>query len=107
MTVPKRALLAIIGTIAFTAITAGQSDKSDWPQWRGPNRDGTLRAYVEPRSWPERLTQRWKIDIGTGYATPIVVGSRVATTEFAVLLRLSMPTAERSSGRRANRRRSR
>ena len=77
MTVPKRALLAIIGTIAFTAIAAGQNDKADWPQWRGPNRDGTLRAYVEPRSWPERLTQRWKIDIGTGYATPIVVGSRV------------------------------
>jgi outer membrane protein assembly factor BamB len=77
MTFPTRTLLAIVGASGLTAIAAGQSQNRDWPQWRGPSRDGTLRAYVEPRSWPERLTQRWKIDVGTGYATPIVVGNRV------------------------------
>ena len=47
------------------------------PQWRGPNRDGTLAAFAEPKAWPEQLTQRWKVEVGTGYATPIVVGNRV------------------------------
>jgi hypothetical protein len=48
----------------------------DWPQWRGPSRDGTLASFAEP-SPPERLTQKWKIEVGTGYATLIVVGNRV------------------------------
>ena len=77
MTLATRTFFAISCAIGLTAIAAGQSQNRDWPQWRGPNRDGTLRTFAEPRSWPERLTQRWKIDVGTGYATPIVVGNRV------------------------------
>src|SRR4051812_48040785 len=72
-----RVVVGIIGMAALTAGAAGQNDNADWPQWRGPNRDGTLTAFVEPRSWPEQLTRRWKVEIGTGYATPIVVGNRV------------------------------
>ena len=77
MTLATRTFFAFSCAIGLTAIAAGQSQNRDWPQWRGPNRDGTLRTFAEPRSWPERLTQRWKIDVGTGYATPIVVGNRV------------------------------
>jgi outer membrane protein assembly factor BamB len=36
-----------------------------------------LTAFVEPSVWPDKLTQRWKIEVGAGYATPIVVGNRV------------------------------
>jgi outer membrane protein assembly factor BamB len=71
---------AVIGVVAATGLTAvveGQRSSGDWPQWRGPNRDGTLTAFSEPKSWPEQLTKRWKIEIGTGYATPIIVGNRV------------------------------
>src|SRR5207248_858025 len=77
MTFSIRALVATIAAASMTAIAAGQNDSADWPQWRGPNRDGTLTTFTEPRSWPEQLTRRWKIEIGTGYATPIVVGNRV------------------------------
>jgi outer membrane protein assembly factor BamB len=49
----------------------------DWTQWRGPNRDGAIAGFTEPSSWPETLTQRWKVDVGTGYATPLVAGNRV------------------------------
>jgi outer membrane protein assembly factor BamB len=67
-----------VGAIALAAATlAAQSRPGDWPQWRGPNRDGTLTRFAEPRSWPEQLTRRWKLEIGTGYATPIVVANRV------------------------------
>ena len=33
--------------------------------------------FSEPTSWPERLTRRWKVIVGEGYATPIVVGNTV------------------------------
>ena len=56
-----------------------QRPTADWPQWRGPNRDGSAPSFTAPKTWPENLTQRWKVDIGLGYATPVVVGNRVYT----------------------------
>jgi outer membrane protein assembly factor BamB len=49
----------------------------DWPQFRGPNRNGVATAFSEPQTWPEQLTRRWKIDVGEGYATPILVRDRL------------------------------
>ena len=72
--------VALIGIMALTGLTAfvsAQNAALDWPQWRGPNRDGTLASFTEPKNWPDKLTRRWKVEVGTGYATPIVVGSRV------------------------------
>ena len=48
----------------------------DWPQWRGPNRDGQIRI-TEPKTWPEKLTTRWKITVGEGYASPLLAGGRI------------------------------
>jgi outer membrane protein assembly factor BamB len=71
------ALLTIITVAGLIHVVAAQNARPDWPQWRGPNRDGTVTTFVEPKSWPDQLTRRWKIEVGTGYATPIVVGNRV------------------------------
>ena len=49
----------------------------DWPQWRGPNRDGAIAFFSEPASWPERLVQGWRVEVGLGYATPILVDNRI------------------------------
>lgn len=76
----KMRCAAFIGAIAVTGLTTvvgGQNASPDWPQWRGPNRDGTIPTFAEPKAWPPSLTQKWKIEVGTGYATPIVVGNRV------------------------------
>ena len=49
---------------------------TDWPQWRGPNRDGSIPA--EPsKAWPERLKSVWSVTVGEGHASPVVVGNRV------------------------------
>ena len=48
----------------------------DWPQWRGPNRDGQIRI-TEPKTWPEKLTTKWKITVGEGYASPLLAGGRI------------------------------
>jgi len=49
----------------------------DWPQWRGPNRDGAISSFSEPKIWPERLTLKWKVKVGEGHASPVVAGGRV------------------------------
>jgi outer membrane protein assembly factor BamB len=54
-----------------------QDAPADYPQWRGRDREGSASAFATPKSWPERLTRHWKVEVGEGYATPIVVGDRV------------------------------
>ena len=68
---------AFIGILAITATVSAQNRPADWPQWRGPNRDGAIASFVEPKSWPEKLTRKWKVEVGLGYASPVLVGSRV------------------------------
>ena len=60
-------------SILFTLPVCAQ----DWPQWRGPNRDGAVTSFREPSPWPDALKQQWKVDVGLGYATPLLVGQRV------------------------------
>jgi outer membrane protein assembly factor BamB len=50
---------------------------ADWPQWRGPSRDGSGATFTAPAQWPETLTQRWKIDVGGGHSSPVLAGTRI------------------------------
>jgi outer membrane protein assembly factor BamB len=68
--------IAVVLAAGAATLTA-QTRPGDWPQWRGPNRDGALVSFTEPKTWPERLTRKWKVDVGLGYATPILVGNRI------------------------------
>jgi outer membrane protein assembly factor BamB len=72
MTYTGRTVLALV-TILLASVAAAQ----DWPQWRGPGRDGAIAGFREPAKWPAMLTKRWNVDVGTGYATPILIGSRL------------------------------
>jgi outer membrane protein assembly factor BamB len=62
---------------ALAAHLDAQNGPADWPQWRGPNRDGVISSFTEPKPWPEKLTRKWKVEVGLGYATPVVIGNRV------------------------------
>ena len=59
------------------SILAAQSTSPDWPQWRGPNRDGAIASFTPPKDWPNQLARKWKVDVGLGYASPVLVGNRV------------------------------
>lgn len=49
----------------------------DWPQWRGTNRDGIVKGFITPGSWPPELTMQWSKTIGAGDATPLLVGEHL------------------------------
>ncbi len=68
---------AALLVIGLSSVGASQTNAVDWPQWRGPNRDGHVVGFTPPKVWPDRLTQRWKVDVGSGYATPLLVGNRI------------------------------
>jgi outer membrane protein assembly factor BamB len=76
MVLIRRVLMTGIAILACAHFVSAQR-ASDWTQWRGANRDGVINGFSPPAAWPESLTQRWKIDVGVGYATPVVVGNRL------------------------------
>jgi len=65
-----------ITALAFAALTP-IVQAQDWTQWRGANRDGVVTGFVAPKAWPEQLRTKWKIAVGAGHASPLVVGNRV------------------------------
>ena len=64
-------------TLTIGLALAAATASADWPQWRGPARDGAIAAFNEPSTWPAALTKRWQVNVGSGYSTPVVVGDRV------------------------------
>jgi outer membrane protein assembly factor BamB len=68
-------------TTRFLLVTAGICALllmgTDWPQWRGPNRDGKAVGFAAPTTWPKELSEKWKVPIGDGVATPALVGDKL------------------------------
>jgi outer membrane protein assembly factor BamB len=64
-------LTCIASTVASCALA------QDWPQWRGPNRDGKVSGFNAPKTWPKELTQKWEVTVGEGAATPALVGDKL------------------------------
>ncbi len=58
-------------------ISASRVGAQDWPQWRGPNRDAKATGFTAPATWPKELTQKWKVTVGSGVATPALVGDKL------------------------------
>jgi len=54
----------------------------DWPQWRGPRRDGISQEKDLLPSWPpEGPKLLWQIQgLGKGWSSPIIVGERIYIT---------------------------
>src|SRR5205823_5272123 len=52
---------------------------TDWPQWRGPQRNGISQEMGLLKEWPKEGPKlRWEIkESGSGYSTPAVAGDRL------------------------------
>ena len=84
----RKLALSAFALLALSEILAGETGQNrverataqrpsaDWPQWRGPNRDGAA-VFAAPATWPETLNLKWTTEVGLGYSAPILVGDRI------------------------------
>jgi outer membrane protein assembly factor BamB len=63
--------------ICVLLLAAWSIGAQDWPQWRGPNRDGHATGFTAPKSWPKELTKKWTVGVGLGVASPSLVGDKL------------------------------
>ncbi|MFC1653048.1 PQQ-binding-like beta-propeller repeat protein [Planctomycetota bacterium] len=49
----------------------------DWPQWLGATRDCKVAGFTAPQTWPQALTQKWKVSVGQGCSPPVLVGEKL------------------------------
>jgi outer membrane protein assembly factor BamB len=68
----------ILGMMAAGMVTLSLC-ADDWPQWRGPDRNGLSQETGLLKEWPEGGPKvLWQLkEIGSGYSTPAVVGERL------------------------------
>ncbi len=50
---------------------------ADWTGWRGAGGDGVAVDVATPEVWPEELQQRWRVRVGSGYATPVAANGMI------------------------------
>ena len=72
--------LSVLLAPAVLALVATPLDAADWPQWRGPNRDGVSSEADWSIHWPATGPKRlWTTPIGEGTSAVAVVGNRIYT----------------------------
>jgi outer membrane protein assembly factor BamB len=67
----------IAGLAVLAAVTCSGGLAGDWPQWRGPERDGQADPADVPARWPDTLEPAWRVTAGEGHSSPIVADGRV------------------------------
>ncbi len=67
----------LVTALGLIVLPVQRGAAQDWPQWRGPARDGVITAFREPAAWPDALVRQWRVEVGLGYATPLLVGQRL------------------------------
>lgn len=77
----RRPLTCLIFTACLVACgparaAGGQPSDGGWPQWRGPERTGATAVAPEPTA-AAGYAPSWSVEVGTGHASPLVVGERV------------------------------
>src|SRR5262249_31393895 len=81
----------LTASLALPLLLATLSRADDWPQWRGPNRDGVWsEAGILDAFPPDGLKVRWRAKVGPGWSSPVVAKGRVYLTDSA----LQKPTAK-------------
>lgn len=68
-----------VGAILLFSLAGAVLKADDWPQWRGPNRDGVSQEKGLLKQWPKEGPKLvWQIDnLGDGYSTPAVANRRL------------------------------
>lgn len=84
---------------APSEISPAVAAAANWPQWRGPNRDGQVSDFVAPASaWPKELKEQWRVTVGVGHSSPVAADGKIYVHarqgEEEVLLALDAATGK-------------
>ena len=76
---PMPTLAAKTTVVCLLPLALLTAPAADWPQWRGPERNGLSAEKGFLKEWPKSGPNLvWKVsDIGRGYSTPAVIGDRL------------------------------
>jgi outer membrane protein assembly factor BamB len=74
--VPDRLRVGTWTLGVVVALGVSTSAAAQWPQWRGPSRNGVVTAAGTPK-WPAAWKRAWRVDVGEGYSSPVVAAGRV------------------------------
>jgi outer membrane protein assembly factor BamB len=69
--------MSVYGAVAVGLLSATMALATEWPQWRGPNRDAVVSDEPSGPPWPGELTERWRSEVGSGQSGPVVSGTTV------------------------------
>ena len=62
-------------SLLLLSLCVAAAPAADWPQWLGPNRDGSSSETVLP--WKDPLKVLWRKPVGEGHSSPVVAGGKV------------------------------
>src|SRR6266545_946326 len=72
--------------LTLLVLLAAAIRADDWPQWRGPDRDGVWSETGILESFPaDGLKIRWRAPVGPGWSSPVVAKGRVYLTDSHLL----------------------
>ncbi len=90
--------------LLFAIVANGAVASDSWPQWRGPNGDGTTSATGLPVSWSTTENVVWRTKLPSwAAATPIIWGDTVFVTSAEEGSSLNRPNSRLFEGGDANR----
>jgi outer membrane protein assembly factor BamB len=78
----KATHLRICQILALGGVFPTLALAGDWPQWRGPTRDGIASSETsELRALPRDPEILWRMRVGEGHSGPLIVGGKLVYTD--------------------------
>ena len=76
------AMAGLVAALGLSFLLPFAVRAEDWPQWRGPNRDGVWNETGIMECFPPGgLKISWRAPVGRGWSSPIVAQGRVYVTD--------------------------
>lgn len=66
-----------IFSLALLTMVSLSTHAGDWPQWRGPERDGNSSELASLNKLSTDLKPAWRIQVGGGHSGPVAAGNTV------------------------------
>ncbi len=86
MGLPMQLSHVILAPVLGFLLMARGAMAADWPQFRGPNRDGNWEETGILESFPrEGLKIRWRHPVGGGFSSPVVARGRVFVSDVELV----------------------